>query len=199
MSTMASRFDWAEAATLISERGWVRIEGALGRRTCAEFIEAAPLSWEPLPKDEGPRQGGQSCGVFFDDASRSVREFGDEICNGLTIARSDLPPIPRFNEVQWGRSHDGVGFIAPHRDPPGIGGVIAIVTLAGRALFRVWQTSDVTEWETVDGDLVLLRGHGWPTEASRCPIHEARSPRVGERTTMTLRHNVGGPGADYFP
>jgi len=46
---------------------------------------------------------------------------------------------------------------------------------------------------------VLLRGGGWPTPTSRCPIHEAQSPAAGERVTLTLRHNKGGYGADYFP
>lgn len=66
------------------------------------------------------------------------------------------------------------------------------------ALFRVWRGDVVTEWETDDGDLVILRGRGWPTEKPLCPVHEVESPRVGERMTLTLRHNVGGPGADYF-
>lgn len=89
------------------------------------------------------------------------------------------------------------------------GGVIAVLTLRGRAPFRVWETDGSSvdaagqpelaeEWETNDGDLVLLRGDGWPTPTSRCPIHEAQSPPRGDRSTLTLRHNKGGYGADYF-
>ena len=76
--------------------------------------------------------------------------------------------------------------------------VIAIVTLRGHAVFRVWQGSEATEWETTDGDLVLLRGHGWPEGDSLCPVHEVESPRRGERMTMTLRHNTRAPGGGYF-
>ncbi len=61
----------------------------------------------------------------------------------------------------------------------------------------MWQAAHVTEWETCDGDLVILRGHGWPHEGSLCPLHEVESPRVGDRMTMTFRHNRRGPGGDY--
>ena len=192
--------DWAEVASAVSERGWLRLEGVVDGRTRAVLAEASPSPWTPLPEVEGRvRQGGLSCGVFFDDAPAPVREFGHHICNSLSDARHDWPRVPDFNEVQWGRSLGGIGFITAHRDPPGVGGVIVIATLSGRALFRIWQGSRATEWETEDGDLVLLRGRGWPTDDALCPVHEVHSPRVGDRMTMTLRHNVGGPGADYFP
>jgi hypothetical protein len=86
--------------------------------------------------------------------------------------------------------------------------VIAVLTIRGQGFFRVWDmdgslagadgAEPAAEWESSDGDLVLMRGGGWPTSASRCPIHEARSPRHGDRVTLTLRHNKGGYGADYF-
>lgn len=190
---------WPDAARALSGNGWVRFERLVDDGIRAALAEAAPSTWSPLPETEGRvRQGGLSCGLLLDHAPTPVQEFAGEICVGLTAARRDWPPVPGFNEVQWGRSHNGTGFITAHRDPPGAGGVIAIVTLSGRALFRVWHGSETTEWETDDGDLVLLRGRGWPREDSLCPIHEVESPRRGERMTMTLRYNRGGPGADYF-
>lgn len=191
---------WADAGAALHEVGWLRLEGAVDSRTRAAFVEAAPATWMPLPEVEGGvRQGGLSCGVFLENAPSAVQEFGHQISESLDAARRDWPPVPGFNEVQWGRSHEGIGFITAHRDPPTAGGIIAIVTLSGRALFRVWQGSEATEWKTQDGDLVLLRGRGWPTENALCPVHEVESPRLGDRMTMTLRHNVGGPGANYFP
>lgn len=191
--------DWTDVATMLGGRGWVRLERGVDGPTRAALGEAAPPTWSPLPEVEGRvRQGGLSCGVFFDDASPAVQEFGDWIHRSLSEAVPDVPPVPRFNEVQWGRSNNGVGFITAHRDPPGAGGVIAIVTVSGHARFRVWEESGATEWVTEDGDLVLLRGRGWLTADSLCPVHEVESPRLGERMTMTLRHNLGGPGADYF-
>lgn len=138
--------NWADAATVLSASGWLRLRGAVDAGTRAALTDAAPPTWTPLPEiEQGVRQGGQSCGAFFNDAAVAVQEFGTKICVSLNVARRDLPPVPCFNEVQWGRSDDGVGFITTHRDPPGAGGVIAIVTLSGRALFRVWHGSNPTE------------------------------------------------------
>lgn len=191
--------NWADAARSLIEKGWVRLESVVPSHTRSLLMEAVPTTWAPLPEvEKSVRQGGLSAGVFFDRAAPTVQEFGRTLCDSLTKARSDLPAIPFFNEVQWGQSHDGIGYITAHHDPPGAGGVIAIVTLLGAALFRVWQGSQTTEWETGDGDLVMLRGHGWPHESSLCPLHEVESPRVGDRMTMTLRHNRRGPGGDYF-
>jgi hypothetical protein len=99
--------------------------------------------------------------------------------------------------VTWGKTLDGRSFISRHRDPPTAGGVIATVTLRGRAKFRVFDEDEAIEWETEDGDVVIIRGTGWPTESSVCPLHEAESIDT-ERFTLTFRHNTRGPGADYF-
>jgi hypothetical protein len=193
--------DWMSAAESLRDRGCVRLAGAVDGPTCAGFVPAAPMTWMPVSDVQGSpvRQGGLTCGIFFEDAEPVVRDFGTAICDALDSARrSDVPVLPRFNEVTWGRSQDGVNFITPHRDPPSVGGVIAIVTLHGTARFRVWDDAGANKWETDDGDLVLIRGNGWPTDDLRCPVHEVESPTHGERMTMTLRHNRKGPGADYF-
>lgn len=138
-----------------------------------------------------------------------VGGFARAIREGIDSGDTGLPPLPAFNHAEWCRAEGGQKFITPHRDPPMAGGVIAVLTTRGRAPFRVWETDGASadaarqpelaeEWETNDGDLVLLRGGGWPTPTSQCPIHEAQSPSRGDRMTLTLRHNKGGYGADYF-
>jgi hypothetical protein len=141
-----------------------------------------------------------------------VRSFAESIELAINRTRSaELLELPAFNHAQWGRSIDGVGFITAQRDPPTAGGMIAITTLAGRARFRVWDDDGVTElpparydrvaaheWDTDHGDLVLLCGGGWPRLASRCPVHEVESPPRGDRIILTLRHNKGGYGGNYF-
>ena len=89
-------------------------------------------------------------------------------------------------------------------------GVIAITTLEGAARFCIWdddstqlapaQHRDDTahQWDTDDGDLVILRCEAWPSAQAHSPVHEARSPHTGARRTLTLRHNGNGYGADYF-
>jgi hypothetical protein len=190
--------DWADAISCLIDRGWVRLEGVVQAGERARLADAAPAAWEAVPEVEGEvHQAGLRSWVVFDGAASVVQHFGRTICGYLASVRSDIPAVPCFNEVQWGKSHDGVGYITAHRDPPAAGGVIAIVTLRGRALFRVWHDSRATEWETTDGDLVLLRGHGWPEANAVCPVHEVESVRE-DRMTMTLRHNTRGPGGGYF-
>ena len=157
------------------------------------------------------RQAGLHRGAYFDRTAPEVRAFGLAVVAGLGAHLDCVAtlPVPAFDEVEWSRSVDGVGYITAHRDPPGVGGVIAIVTLSGTTRFRVWPgdvdprqdpgAAPPAEWDTGDGDLVLLRGTGWPHSDARCLVHEVDSPPSGERAVLTFRHNRGGPGADYFP
>jgi hypothetical protein len=193
--------DWASVARSLVEDGWVRLERVVSGRTCGLLVDAAPMTWEPEPEVVvGVRQSGASTGLYFDRAATTVREVGLAISDALTVGRPPgTPVVPCFNEVRWSRSQAGAGHaITAHRDPSLCGGVIAIVTLFGKARFRVWSGADAVEWETADGDLVILQGNGWPTETSRCPVHEAELPPVGDRMIVTYRYNKGGPGADYF-
>jgi hypothetical protein len=132
------------------------------------------------------------------EAAAVVRELAAAVTEQLAYGAPELPPLPSFTDVSWTRDVDGALFITPHRDPPTAGGVIAVVTLYGVGRFRVWDDEGQHEWETESGDLVLLRGKGWPTEDAECPMHEAAPPVSGGRMILTLRHNTGGPGADYF-
>jgi hypothetical protein len=193
--------DWTSVARSLVQDGWIRLAGVVSGRTCARLVGAAPITWEPEPEVVGGvHQSAVSTGLSFDRAAPSVRAVGLAICDAMTDARPPgTPAIPRFNEVRRSRSQEGAGpSITAHRDPPLCGGVIATVTLFGQARFRVWSGADVVEWETTDGDLVLLGGNGWPTETSRCPMHEAASPTLGHRMILTYRYNKGGPGARYF-
>lgn len=87
--------------------------------------------------------------------------------------------------------------------------MIAVLTIEGQAVFRIWDLAGsladaqrhpelASVWDTEAGDVVPLVSGGWPLPNSRCPIHEAESPRSGDRLTLTLRHNKGGYGGDYF-
>jgi hypothetical protein len=171
-----------------------------------------------VPEDEGGgvvRQAGLSSNIEMADAAEVVRSVAAVIEAGISQAASEAGPLPSFNHAQWSRTDGGRKFITPHRDPPTAAGVIVVATLRGQAEFRVWEIAGGLErladerladapapaakWVTGAGDLVLLRGGNWPAAGSRCPIHEAGPAITGERVTLTLRHNVGGFGADYFP
>ena len=190
--------DWAAVGASLCNSGWHRLPAAISGELCDE-LSAAPSDWRPLPPEEGGhgvRQRGFGSYRVLDEADMIVRDVASEIAASITAASAALPSVPPFNEVTWTRYPAGEGFITKHRDPQGVGGVIAIATLVGRATFRVWS-DEVVEWETEPGDTVLLRAYGWPNEGELCPIHEVESP-VGERLIMTLRHNRGGAGAAYF-
>jgi hypothetical protein len=193
---------WAAAARHVAEHGWARLKAHLTRADCADLLTCAPATWQAETDVGSVRQGGVSSGRTFDDASAAVRELGVEIHTRVNAARpAELPEVPPFTDASWSKSDRAAGhhFISAHRDPQPVGGVIAIVTLTGQARFRVWDDDGVTEWLTGEGDLVLLRGNGWPTAEARCPLHEVDPPDYGERAILTLRHNVRGAGADYFP
>lgn len=190
--------DWPEAVKPLLDQGWSRLPALLPGALRVELAAAAPNAWSPVPEVEGKvRQAGLNSGVLFESAASMVQEFGHYLCESITSANVGVPP-PLFNEVTWSKSNRGAHFVTAHRDPAGVGGVIAIATLWGRARFTVWDESQPMSWMTGDGDLVLLRGRGWPTEDARCPVHEVESPTSGDRMVMTLRYNRRGAGTPYF-
>jgi hypothetical protein len=205
--------DWEVIARQLVTPGWAHLKDAVEREVAAALEDAAPGPWTPLPETEGRagvRQAGMACHSDVDGATAAVRSLGADIRKGIDRAGvRTVPPLPPFNHAEWCRADRGQKYITPHRDPQMAGGAIAILTIRGRARFRVWDSDgDLSaaerhpdlahEWDTGDRDLVLLRGGGWPTSRSRCPIHEVESPPSGDRLTLTLRHNKGGFGANYF-
>lgn len=208
-----SEIDWAEVVDQLTSRGWARLRGAVAPDALEALEHAAPGPWSSLPETEGSagvRQAGVACHSSFDAAAHAVRSLAEEILAGIDgVGGLGVATLPVFNDAEWCRAEGGQKYITPHRDPETAGGVIAVLTIHGRAVFRVWDLDGsladaqahpelAAAWETEDGDLVLMRGGGWPLPASRCPIHEAESPREGDRVTLTLRHNKRGFGSDYF-
>jgi hypothetical protein len=205
--------NWDKVVRDLSDLGWCRLQEVVSSPLASALEDAAPGPWRPAPPIEGParvRQAGEACHSDVDGAAAPVRELAAAICAGVDAAgEPGTSALPPFNHAEWSRPHRGQMLITAHRDPPVAGGVIVVVTLRGQATFRVWDLDGdllaaqahpelAREWETLDGDIVLLRGGGWPFPAARCPIHEAQAPVTGERVTLTLRHNKGGFGADYF-
>jgi hypothetical protein len=149
--------------------------------------------------------------VALTDGDPTVSAVDAAIVRELAAsALPDLPAIPDLNEVSWTRYPAGGGLITAHRDPSTYGGLIAILTLHGRATFRVWDGAVLgapaemldrgttsSEWTAAAGDLVLLRGNGWPVPGTRSPMHAADPPLEGERMILTFRHNTRGAGAGY--
>jgi hypothetical protein len=204
---------WNKVMDQLASRGWARLVRAVAPHALEALEQAAPGPWSSLPETEGSagvRQAGLAHHSAVDEAAGVVQSMADGIRAGIDGVESPgVAPLPTFNHAEWCRAETGQKFITPHRDPDTAGGVIAVLTIRGRAVFRIWDLDGsladaqshpelATSWESEDGDLVLMRGGGWPLPTSKCPIHEAESPREGDRVTLTLRHNKGGYGADYF-
>jgi hypothetical protein len=206
--------DWSEVVTALAVHGWVRLANAVDGPLRTQLREAALRAPTPAPRTggNGVHLGGLSSHEAVATSARVVQSFARSLTDGINSAlTAETPRIPPFNHAEWATTTpDGIGFITPHRDPPTALGVIAITTLEGAARFSVWdddstqlvpaQHRDDTahQWDTDDGDLVVLRCEAWPSARARSPVHEARSPTAGVRRTLTLRHNANGYGEDYF-
>ena len=212
MESTLTTVDWATASRSLAATGSAHVVGALEPGVPHLLMDAAAVPWRALPPVEGVvRQNGFFSHMVLDDAEPLVKALGNEIVRELTMALgSNLPSLPRFNEVGWKRYPIGTGHITTHRDPTAYDGVVAIVTLQGTASFRVWggevlgtpsevhyAETPAARWDAAAGDLVLLRGNGWPTPETRCPLHEVDVPANEDRIIVTFRHNIGGAGSGY--
>lgn len=201
---LLSAVDWSSAVQAVIDRGWCRVPGAISAAQADRLRQAAPPPWYSLPHNEGGGtvyQAGWGTFSALEDADLPVRAVAQSlVMNLIGAAPAGCPSLPAFNEVSWTRYPEGEGHITGHRDPPGCGGVIAIVTLAGTAVFYIGTSRDrcIDSWQTTRGDLVILRAFGWPAAEARCVEHGVEPPPAGQRLIMTYRHNRGGAGADYF-
>jgi hypothetical protein len=199
-----SAVEWSSVVHAVIGSGWCRVPGAISAGQSGRLVRAAPGPWHPLPHHEGGGtvyQAGSATFSVLDNAGLLVRTVAQSLQKHLTDAAPErCPELPAFNEVSWTRYPQGEGHITGHQDPPGCGGVIAIVTLAGTAAFYIGSSPErsIDTWQTARGDLVILRGFGWPATEARCVEHGVEPPPAGERQIMTFRHNRGGAGADYF-
>ena len=199
MFTVSEAVDWVDELQMLRRIGFVRLGKALDGMACEALTDAAPEPWHDLPPEEGVvRQNGQATGGVLGEAPAVVRQLGEDLISAISVASHAITAPPLFDEVTWTLYPEGTGHITAHRDPAGVGGVIAIVTLRGTAAFDVRAPNERVEWLTEAGDLVLLCGNGWPEDDSRCPVHSVGPPVGGDRMILTLRHNKGGAGADYF-
>ncbi len=192
--------DWDRIANNLGQTGWSHLRAALEASTCAALLDAAPEDWHPLPPEEGVvRQAGFSTYAATADCEITVNDLACELVDALSEAETvrAWPQLPAFNETTWVHYPRGVGHITAHRDPTAYTGIIAVCNLEGEAKFRVFDVRGPTEWTTSAGDVVLFCGSDWPTTDRPRPRHEADPPLVGDRTIMTLRHNIRGAGHRY--
>ena len=193
--------DWIGAAATVAQEGWVRLQAALDSQAVDALRTARKAPWRDLPPEEGVvHQHGAHSWLPMAECAQGVRSIGVELVSSLSAAGESLgyPPVPPFNEAEWTYYQREAGYITAHRDPKAYGGVIAVFTLFGEARFRVTKQQETEEWTTLSGDVVLLRGYGWPTSQAARPRHEVEPPVDSDRMILTMRFNTRGAGAGYY-
>jgi hypothetical protein len=191
---------WNDAVTALADRGWTFVPTALSVALAEQLGEDDRRQWRLLGNEDRVEQHAFGAYMPFVDTLPLARAIGDDLVAGLSEAalRRGLPVVPGFTEATWSRWPVRTGRISSHRDPREYGGVIAIFTLRGHAIFRVFDDHQrATEWETGPGQLAILRGTGWPSPDSNCLVHEVEPPMNEERLIMTFRYNSGGAGSGY--
>ncbi len=113
------------------------------------------------------------------------------------LATLDPPPLaapPRFNDLIVQRYPVGSAGITPHRDHINYEGLVAIVTLAGRARFFICPDRSGREAREVPmpaGSLLLMRAPGFAGRRDR-PFHML-SEVTETRVSLGLRHDARAP------
>jgi len=184
----------------LTKTAWARSPRAVEGEALSDLTDLRYLDFTNAPPEEGGvRQHGYQAYLPYGEAPAVVQEFGDKWIEHLSRAASaeGLPRIPAFNEASWFRYPEGVGYITAHLDPLVFRGVIAILSLTGSALFRVWEGKSIQAIQVAAGDLVLVCGTDWPNSAARGPRHEVHPPTDEDRLIMTLRHNARGANGGY--
>ena len=193
---------WADAvAALAPTHGWARApkpwtSDALARR----LADDDGRQWRTAGDEGVDTPARHRLLPAVRRVAATVRAVGDEVVGRLSAeaGRQGLAPVPPSSTKPPGAGTPLAPAISPPTVDPAAYGGVAVFTLFGQALFRVWDADgEAAEWETGSGQLVLMRAAGWPQPDSRCPLHEVEPPRDEERMIMTLRHNTGGAGAGY--
>ena len=172
----------------------------LSAEDCTPLIEvSAGLTYRPATPviGEGARRVQQDFELCADFApGHPFHGFAAalESLTAAALARLDPPPLhpaPPFNDLIVQRYGAGSAGITPHRDHIRYRGLVAIVTLVGRARFCVCTERsgrDAREVPIPPGSLLLMRAPGFAGRDDR-PFHLLKDV-VEERICLGLRHDV---------
>jgi hypothetical protein len=118
-----------------------------------------------------------------------------ELCDEL-IVQIHQQGVPGWvpNEISFQRYQPGSLGITPHRDQRRYAALVAVVTVAGSALFTLCRNRNgepIRSWQANAGSLVLLRGPGLAGDPDGRPLHLVGGPTGGTpRTSIGIRMNT---------
>jgi hypothetical protein len=173
--------------------GWAwcprAVEPSVGEALAAEL---ADVTLVPLTPTVGQVVQAGATGVAAIGERPHLRAFAAAIA---AVADGWTP-----DEVAIGRYGAGGG-ISPHRDNAFYTDWVLVLTVSGRARFRVLGDREATKvlCDVVagPGDLAILRGPR-PGGTEARPFHDVGPPEDGgERTVLVLRRNARGAGRGW--
>ena len=180
----------------VRSRGFALVAGAVDEGVLAELqLEAERCPLERWPEVIGKvRQRMDGCflrppfGGYPGIAGIAGALVGEARASSTRGLRTWRP-----NEISVQRYEPGSIAIESHRDNIRYRRLVAILTTAGRARFRVLETREgsvLAEWTPEPGDLVLLRGPGLGGLRDGRPFHALDAPQEGERWSISFRMNT---------
>lgn len=169
---------WDRVVHHLEARGWIWVPQAIRPALWLQLAADSPLT-VPGRETEVARSITQTTGIIQDLAVR--------LNASLSVAAQlrQLPPVPVFDRVVWtfqpciddlpifGQAPPRTAL--PCRDA-GLAEVSIVVGLQGTSTY--WALRDgavTTHWNSHPGDLLVLRGRGWPKTMS-LPAHLEADP-----------------------
>lgn len=151
---------------------------------------AATASWRACPLIDGPVRQHKDEAVL--DRPSDIVPL--ERCAQLLHEQAVLVGFQSWepNEFTLNRYVGTSAHITAHRDSVRYIGLVAVLTLYGRANFRICRTRagpTVQQWLSRPGDLVLMRG-ARPGAPDERPYHAVDGPVDGARLTLSARCRV---------
>jgi hypothetical protein len=194
---MHDDLDWPTLLCEVTERGAAFAAHAVRQLVCEQLAgELRDAPYQPVESVIGPvRQETESFEVTISEVDQYPLLSG--LCAEL-IRQVHEHGIPQWmpNEASIQRYRPGSVGITPHRDQRRYAQLVAVITIAGSALFTLCRNRDgdpIRTWQAQQGSLVLLRGPGLGGDADGRPMHMVGGPTGTPRTSIGIRMNTTQP------
>ena len=182
--------------------GFARLRGVVPapeRETVLDEAAGVDARFLPLPdRVNGVTQRADQFSIRVGDPGfPAINELASSLTEAVAAADAAYG-LERFapTEARFMRYRGGRAGLGAHRDGTCYWMLVAIYSLAGRAVFTVHPdgTQEPIRILVHPGDLVLLRAPGFGGHPDGRPLHAVGPPLDGERVSLTLRM-VGRHGA----